>query len=516
MILPPPTYQTAGTPSLRALHTLRLPLLLLILLALSVGCRKDLQFTDDSGVTLEFSEDSVLFDTIFTTVGSVTKRFVARNTGDMAVKVDVALEGGSPSPFRINVDGASGISFTDVEILGGDSIFIFVEATLGPGGSDDPFIIEDHILFNTNGNDQEVLLTAWGQDAHFFYPDAGGGGLPKYSIIAGEDDDGNVICETVTWPNDKPYVIYGYGVVDSCSTLIIDPGVRVYVHGGGGLWIYRFGRIQALGQPDDRITFQGDRLEPQYQDVPGQWERIWVNDGAAGQDNEFRNCDIRNALVGIQCENFPYYPNAATSEAKLILDKVSIRGCSAAGLLSRNYRVTATNTLFADCGQYSVALTGGGQYDFNFITVANYWNVSGAIRNSPAFVMTNTYEDLINSVLQVREIFTSSFRNMIVEGGNTNEFLIELDPGNAADYTFRNCILRTDQPTNDTVPFPDQLTIWRNQNPGFTDVGAAGFHLGSVNAFAVDKGFAGTGVFDDLDGDARDASPDVGCYEFTP
>ena len=482
-----------------------------------MGCRKDLQFTDDPGVTLEFSEDSVLFDTIFTTLGSVTKRFVARNNGNLAVKVDIALEGGSPSPFRMNVDGATGITFIDVEILGGDSIFVFVEATLGPGGSDDPFIIEDHILFNTNGNAQEVLLTAWGQDAHFFYPDRGGGGLPEYSIIAGWDEVlDTTVCETVTWPNDKPYVIYGYGVVDSCSTLIIDPGVRVYVHGGGGLWIYRFGRIQALGLPDDRITFQGDRLEPQYQDVPGQWERIWINDGALDQDNEFRNCDIRNALVGIQCENFPFYPNAATSEAKLILDKVSIRGCSAAGLLSRNYRVTATNTLFADCGQYSVALTGGGQYDFNFITVANYWNVSGAIRNSPAFVMTNTYEDLINNVLQVREIFTSTFRNMIVEGANTNEFLIELDPGNAADHTFRNCILRTDQQTNDTGHFPDQLTIWRNQSPGFTDVGAADFHLASINAFAVDKGFAGTGVFDDLDGDARDAAPDVGCYEFTP
>ena len=482
-----------------------------------MGCRKDLQFTDDPGVTLEFSEDSVLFDTIFTSVGSVTKRFVARNNGTFAVKVDIALEGGSPSPFRMNVDGATGITFIDVEILGGDSIFVFVEATLGPGGSDDPFIIEDHILFNTNGNAQEVLLTAWGQDAHFFYPDRGGGGLPEYSIIAGWDEVlDTTVCETVTWPNDKPYVIYGYGVVDSCSTLIIDPSVRVYVHGGGGLWIYRFGRIQAMGLPDDRITFQGDRLEPQYQDVPGQWERIWINDGALDQDNEFRNCDIRNALVGIQCENFPFYPNAATSEAKLILDKVSIRGCSAAGLLSRNYRVTATNTLFADCGQYSVALTGGGQYDFNFITVANYWNVSGAIRNSPAFVMTNTYEDLINNVLQVREIFTSTFRNMIVEGANTNEFLIELDPGNAADHTFRNCILRTDQQTNDTGHFPDQLTIWRNQNPGFTDVGAADFHLASINAFAVDKGFAGTGVFDDLDGDARDAAPDVGCYEFTP
>ncbi|MBL8001297.1 MAG: hypothetical protein JNL05_04980 [Flavobacteriales bacterium] len=486
-----------------------------VLAVLATACRKDLEFTSDA-VSLDFSRDTVLFDTVFTTVGTTTKAFTVRNPSKNAVKVDIALEGGSPSPFRINVDGASGLSFEDVEILGEDSIYIFVEATLGVGGVNTPFIIEDHILFNTNGSQQSVLLTAWGQDAHFFRPDRSIPGLPAFSIIAGEDDNGNSICETVTWPNDKPYVIYGYAVVDSCSTLLIDPGVRVYVHGGGGLWVYRYGRIRALGTVDDRITFQGDRLEPEYQDVPGQWERIWINDGANGEDNEFRHVDIRNALVGIQCENFPGYPDAPTSEAKLILDKVSIRDCSAAGILSRNYRITCTNSLIADCGQYNVALTGGGQYDFNFTTIANYWSVSGAVRNTPAFIMTNTYEDLVNQVLQVREIFTSSFRNTIIEGYNTKEFQVALEPGNNADYTFRNCILRTDEATNDATHFPDQSTIWRNQSPGFANGAEGDFHLGSVNAFAVDKAQPGTGVFDDLDGAARDAAPDLGCYEFVP
>jgi hypothetical protein len=130
--------------------------------------------------------------------------------------------------------------------------------------------------------------------------------------------------------------------------------------------------------------------------------------------------------------------------------------------------------------------------------------------------MTNTYEDLINNVLQVREIFPSSFRNTIIEGNTGNEFLLGLDPGNTADYTFTYCMFRTDQATNDPVHFPIQASIWRNQNPGFADINAADFHLASVNSFAVDKGLAGTGVFDDLDGDARDAAPDLGCYEFTP
>ena len=39
--------------------------------------------------------------------------------------------------------------------------------------------------FYTNGNEQKVKLIAWGQDAHYFYPDVFPNGLPAYSIIAG-------------------------------------------------------------------------------------------------------------------------------------------------------------------------------------------------------------------------------------------------------------------------------------------------------------------------------------------
>ncbi|HRH38054.1 MAG TPA: hypothetical protein PK760_06900, partial [Flavobacteriales bacterium] len=228
----------------------------LVAVALLASCRKDKLFTDDPGAKLTFSQEEVLFDTIFTTVPfSVTKRFRVHNPNSQAVKVDIALEGGSPSPFRINVDGSAGTQFTDVEILGGDSIYVFVEASLDQSNQNAPLIHEDHILFTTNGNDQRVKLIAWGQDAHFFYPDHIFQNFPDYSLIAGEDDDGNPICETVNWPNDKPYVIYGYAVVDSCSKLTIDPGVRVYVHGGGGLWIYRWGQIEANGEVNNPITF---------------------------------------------------------------------------------------------------------------------------------------------------------------------------------------------------------------------------------------------------------------------
>lgn len=500
------------------MHSLNrlLPLLPILLLLVALpGCRKEELFTDDPSVQLNFSRQEVLFDTIFTTVGSVTKRFVARNPSANAVRVDIRLQGGSPSPFRINVDGASGISFDDVEILGGDSIYVFVEATLGPGGTSTPFIIEDNILFNTNGNEQPVKLVAWGQDAHFIRPDRNIPGLPPFSYIAGWDEELDTnVCETIIWPNDKPYVIYGYGVIDSCSTLIIEPGVRVYVHGGGGLWVYRWGRIQANGTLNEPITFQSDRLESAYADLPGQWDRIWINDGPAGNDNVFTNVVVKNALVGIQCETWPLVPDAPNSAAKVVLNNVRILNCSAAGILSRNFSIESNNLLVGDCGQYSVALTGGGDYFFNHFTIANLWAYSNPVRQTPAFYMNNVYGD-INGTLQVREITSSTIQNGIIHGTLPNEFTVEFNNLSTPDLLFRNMLLKTDQSTSSS--FFEQATIYRNQSPGFVSSVDRDFHL-TAGSFARNRGISSTPeAILDLDGNVRNCDGggfDLGCYEF--
>lgn len=473
----------------------------LFLLALAfTGCRKDEVFTDDPGAKLVLTEDTILFDTIFTTVGSVTKRFTVRNENEGAVRVDIALEGGSPSPFRINVDGASGTGFQDVEILGGDSIFIFVEATLGENNASNPFIIEDHILLNTNGNQQEVLLLAWGQDAYFHKPAPG-------SLL------GILPCGD-HWLNDKPHVIYGIAAVDSACTLTIDPGVKVYVHNGGRLWIYRDGRILANGEVNQPILFQGDRLEPLYDDLPNQWDRIWINEGVL--DNELRNVHIKNALVGLQIQTF-WTQDQPLSTNRTILENVKIENCSAAGLYTENYRIKATNLLVTDAGSHSIALTGGGEYDLNHVTVANNWAFE--IRQTPAFIVSNGFTDR-NGDNFFRPIENSSITNSIIHGSNANELQIAVDA--PQPIVFKWLLVRTDQPTNDVTMFPDQSTIFRNLNPGFVDASAWNYHLTDNSAA---KGRASTlvaeGAEEDLDGHTRpnfaDNSdnfvPDLGCYE---
>ena len=159
-----------------------------------------------------------------------------------------------------------------------------------------------------------------------------------------------------------------------------------------------------------------------------------------------------------------------------------IRNCSAAGILSRNYRIESNNLLVGDCGQYGVALTGGGEYFFNQFTIANYWSYE--VRNTPAFFMTNAFQD-INGTVQIRDITNSTIQNGIIHGANTNEFQLEFDQMLTPQLTFQRVMLRTDQNTSGAL-FPDPNNIYRNQDPGFRSSSDRDFHL-TPNAFPIAK-----------------------------
>ena len=219
-------------------------------------CRKE-QLTTDPSAKLEFNKDTVLFDTVFTTVGSTTQQLRIFNRNNRAVNVSsVELAGGSNSPFRLNLDGVPGHRFEDIEIPGEDSLFMFVEVTLEVNNLTNPLIIEDSVIFYTNGNRQSVRLVVWGQDAYFH----------TNEIVQG------------TWAVDKPHVIYGLAAVgfpqdDSGLVLNIPAGAQIHVHANSALYVYK-STLNIMGAEGNEVVFQGDRLEQYYQDLPGQWHGI--------------------------------------------------------------------------------------------------------------------------------------------------------------------------------------------------------------------------------------------------
>ena len=277
-----------------------------------ISCKKDKLLTDPSA-TVAFSQDSILFDTVFTTIGSATRNIRIINNNNQKINISaIYLEQGQSSNFMLNVDGVPGKTVNDVEILAHDSIYVFVQVNVNPTSALSPLIIQDKIIVNVNGNYQSVALEAWGQDAHYHFPDKAiqykNGYLP-YSTVSTVTTG-----VTVNWgggalgqpDDDKPHVIYGWLVVDSLQKLVINPGVKVYFHQNAGLWVYRYGTLQVNGTKGNEVIFQGDRREADYADLPGQWDRIWINEGHT--DNYINYAIIKNSFIGVQA-SFLMDPN---------------------------------------------------------------------------------------------------------------------------------------------------------------------------------------------------------------
>ncbi|MCF8332433.1 MAG: hypothetical protein K9H84_08280 [Bacteroidales bacterium] len=463
------------------------------LLIIFYSCNKDELL--ESPVSLNFSTDTVLFDTVFTTIGSSTQSFRVFNQKNKALEIDrIHLGQGKNSSFRINVNGLSGTEFQNIKINPNDSIYIFAEVTIDPNSTDQPMIVTDSIVFNTNGKIQDIKLVAWGQDAIFIVADQQISGLPPFKIVAKEGQD-------VIWDSPKPYVIYGYAVVDSTASLTIKEGTNVHFHANSGLWVYKGGHLSVEGTKANPVHFQGDRPEEYYEDVPGQWDRIWFNEGS--MDNSISHAIIENGFIGIQAETLD-----APMGNKLEMDNVIVRNMSGIGVLGRNYQITAENIEISNAANYALALTNGGTYNFLHTTIANYW--SSGVRQTPSVYVNNFYETPDGTVYSNN--LQAGFINTIMDGNLTNEFLAEdIDDGSLLEYTLDHCLVKTDQNTNGS----SWINCIINQDPEFTNINDVDFTL-DQNSPAINAGSDAVNVPVDLKGDMRDAQPDIGAYEYIP
>lgn len=475
----------------------------IFILLLYSSCRKDDGIDDNPSVKLSFSTDSIVFDTIFATVGSVTKYLKVYNNHDKRISIStVRLEGGSSSFYRINVDGQPATQVSDVEIAADDSIFVFIRVTIDPNDILTPFVVSDRIMFETNTNIQDIDLVSWGQNAYYHIADTKVPGLPKYKIIAHTG-------ESITWKNDKPHLVYGYAVVDSLGSLTLEEGTSVHFHNGSGLWVYRYGNIQVDGTEGQPVTFQGDRLENYYRDIPGQWDRIWINEGST--DNKINYAIIRNGFIGLQAETFNLQNPTA---GHVLLTNTIIENMTGVGILSRFYAITGINNLINNCGQYGLALTWGGQYDFRQCTFANYWDES--IRQTENLAMNNYTEDN-NGNLIVFEM-NAYFGNCINYGRLEEEMIIDKESSAPFNYTFENCLLRTTLDISDPLIYPGSF---KNQDPKFVNILKFDYHLdtlspaiGTGNQNVINSSPYPDIIFKDLDGNSR-TDPDLGAYQYT-
>jgi hypothetical protein len=443
------------------------------------ACKKKNLFGEGN---LGFSNDTLVFDTVFTTIGSTTKYFKIYNHQNKALKISqVQLMGGTASKFKLNLDGLQGTSFSDLEIPSGDSLFCFVEVKLSVNGQNLPVIVEDSVRFTTNDEDQYVKLVAWGQDMHYHYSNTGMG---VFDLNEG------------TWPNDKPHVIYGAAFVDSAKTLNIVGGTKIYLHKNSILWNYK-GTLNIDGDYNNKVIIQGDRLEAYYNDVPGQYYGIYFQEA---RPSMIDNAIIKNATAGIHVDS----RDAAFTQTTLTISNTEIKNAASYGLfLFDGPKVYGENVLVHSSGVHSLLVIQGADFTFNHCDFLGYGSGEGT---TPAVGISNYYTNAQGTT--VADIPNANFNNCVIYGSSGEHLAIDtIQPGGLTlNFHFRKCVILK---SNFSNPMFENCTA---ANPLFINPSGDNFEF--YGASSLNNTGAPTTVSFDITGFPRPDlnSPDIGAY----
>lgn len=512
--------------------------ILFIGLVLSLtSCRQDFEFESSTG-GLQFSKKTVYLDTVFTNIGSSTYTLKVYNPTDKDIKIPtIQLAQGNNSKYRITVDGMMGADndgngvgdgkiFNNVELLAKDSMYIFIETNIDYSefaNPDSQYLYTDKIEFhNISTAPQTVDLVTLVRDAYFLFPKRFGDGTTETLPIGDQeiygfylDHSDPVNGDEYVWNNSKPYVIYGYAAVPTGETLTINPGAKIFCHADSGVIVGTGATINSNGQPstydvdgnilvDNEIVFEGDRLEPDFADVPGQWGTVWMTLGSNGS---FTNTTIKNATVGLLIDK-----NSGT----LNMNNVQVYNCTNYGILAKTATINGSNMVINNCGQAGLACSLGGDYNFKHCTFSNYWprpnQIPVSIDNgdgSAPFALTN-----------------ARFDNCIIYGSGNYAIALKKEGSGAFPYTFNHCLIKffdygqfeTDPlyPIANTTDYPGCL-IAKNSTtnkPEFKNVSKNKFIIGSTSAAKGNADWSvSNGTYDILN-KVRTNPSDIGAYNF--
>ena len=454
----------------------------IFLLFTSTSCKKD-SFIISADARLRISADSVKFDTVFTSTGSVTQSFKIINENDQPLKLtSVKLMGGSASSFKTNINGVATNELNDVDIAANDSIYVFVSVLVNPSAANLPFIISDSISVVYNSNQRWVQLEAYGQNAHFL--------------------NSITISSNTTWPNDLPYVILGSLKVARDISLTINPGTKVYAHANAPIIID--GTLTVNGTINNKVIFNGDRLDDPYKFLPASWPGIFFR--TSSKNNKIQFAEIKNAYQALVID-----APAPNANPKLILQQCIIDNAYNAGLFCSNTSVQAENVLITNCAN-NIFIELGGNYLFTNCTVASYSN-NFISHKTPVLSVANFTSQNGGLPQNLQALFT----NCIFWGDNgfiENEVIVNKQGSNSFNVTLSHCLFKsTGNPANTNL-----IMSLQNQDPLFDSIDISNRyydfrHKNNPLAPGINKGIV-TALLKDLENNNRNVGlPDMGCYE---
>ncbi len=442
-----------------------------------MACEPQDEILTTDSIDLSFSIDTVFFDTVFTSLGSVTKRLSVRNPSANAIEIQrIRLGMPEGSPFSLTINGMPTNEAENIRLLGKDSLLILATVEIDPQDQDLPFVVQDSIVFETNGNVQDVKIVAWGQDAVFYR-----GGLQALP------------CQT-TWNSTRPYVVYDSLLVPEGCTLTIEAGTTIHMNPGAALFVA--GSLQVEGTVDKNVAFQGVRLEERYQDVAGQWNGVFFLEGSQG--SQIEHALIKNAVFGLYIGTPDEDNTPDVSVGYSIIQNMSL-----AGIQCFSADVYLYNSVISNCARYTFAGLAGGNYTLHHNTLLNYQ--FDFIRDEPSVLLSDFFEATETEVFQ--EDLSFEMVNTIVWGSLEDEIVFVPSGNNAFNITISHSLLRTQ---NTELDINNNLL---NIGPVIQGVPADQLFALDTLSPAKDAGILIQGISDDLERKLRDALPDIGALE---
>lgn len=447
------------------------------------GCIEDGFSTSPSDQPV-FSTDTLDLGVIFTDEPSPTGRFKVFNPNKKSLSIkSIAISGENAGCFRLNVDGISGRSFSDVEIRPDDSLFVLVEATLPPTDSRKPLPVCAAIDFSTNGITSSVTLQAYGQNAVRL--------------------KGRTVTEDTVITSDLPCLIYDSLVVAPGATLTLEQGASLRFHDKASLIVR--GTLISQGTPGNKVEMCGDRTgnlvgDLSFELMSRQWTGVFFTSTSSG--NRLSHTDIRNTSQGIAVNG-----EGNTGNPQLYLLNCRLHNSGDLLLEAVHSSVRAIGCEFSEGGGGLIYLH-GGNHTFSHCTFSNNYLFSGISGPAIGLSHLSDREQDDGSGLPYTE---ADFTNSIIYGLGSDIYPADLA---GCSVSLRNCLLKSSGEDDDNFigclwdTDPLFYTI-RNEyifdyrlQPDSPAIGAADPSLTPVEALT------------DPYGHDRGPQPDLGAYVF--
>lgn len=441
---------------------------------LLTGCIEDGLETSPSSQPV-FSVESVNLGKVFTAQPTMTSRLMVYNRHNKVLNIShISLRSGA-GVFRINVDGAAGSEFRDVEIRPNDSIYVLVNATLSENGHPGLAKVTDYIDFETNGVTTSVPVTAEGEDV-----------VRKRA---------ETLTSDTRWDATYPYQLFDSIVVAKGATLTLPAGAKLYFHDKAYLRVK--GRLVTEGTVGEPVVITGDRLGNVVGDIPfdlmaSQWEGMKFDAGSRG--NTLSHTVISNTVNGVELME--------GSEVEMV--NCRLRNAAGYPLNGRGGNIRLIGCEVADGGAGAMLSTRCA-VTANHCTFANYYLFSAPV--APAVLLG--WEDSRNFSREGKRMF--NFDNCIFYGMGRDVLLAE---GVDKFSLFRNCLFKS-QGTDDEY-FVNCL--W-DSDPMFGTVRSEykfDYRLlpGSPAIGTADPSLTLPEAQYDMYGTPRGITPSIGAYQF--